>query len=97
LNGVLLEWTAWGTPTWTIGGAAGKLRTIGGLPGKVDVTGPGLCTAIGADETVSAVAAEDLPGHYYELMACIRGPNLRRTTTEVMSLLKSTRFSDNTT
>ena len=79
-GGVLAEWSASGSPSWTIDDAKGKTHTIGGMTAKVQVIRPGSCDAIGGQETINAVVEEAVPDNYYSFTACIRGPNLARTT-----------------
>ena len=95
-GGVLAEWSASGSPSWTIDDAKGKTHTIGGMTAKVQVIRPGSCDAIGGQETINAVVEEAVPDNYYSFTACIRGPNLARTTTWVMAFLRSTQFSKST-
>ena len=88
-DGILAEWSTSGSPSWTIDDAPGTLQMIGG----VQVTCPGSSQAIGGQETISAVVKESVPNNYYSFMACMRGPNLARTTSSMMASLRSTQFS----
>lgn len=92
-NGILVDWLSGGEPGFRLSTAPGRRQVIGGLPSKVDTAFPGDCANIGADETINAVASR---GHdnYYGLIACIRGPNLRYSSAQVMALLRSTTFAD---
>ena len=66
------------------------------MTAKVQVIRPGSCDAIGGQETINAVVEEAVPDNYYSFTACIRGPNLARTTTWVTAFLRSTQFSKST-
>jgi hypothetical protein len=92
-NGVLVYWLLGGELGFRFSKQPGRHQVIGGLPSKVDTAFPGACSSIGADETITALASRGRD-NYYELQACIRGPNLRYSTAQVMALLRSTTFAD---
>jgi hypothetical protein len=92
-DGVLAEWSASGSPSWRIDDAPGASRMIGGMTARVQVTRPGSCEAIGGRETITAVVTEAVPDNYYSFVGCLRGPNLARTTSSMMSSLRSTQFA----
>jgi hypothetical protein len=93
-NGVLLTWTADGTPTFSIQSVPGIAGKIGGLSARLEVDHPGECRDIGAGVTVTAVAVRGAPAdnNFFELIACLRGPNLKSATDQVGALLRSTTF-----
>jgi hypothetical protein len=93
-NGVLVQWVLGGMPGFRLAKQPGQHQVIGGLPSRVDTTFPGACSNIGADETIEVVASRGRD-NFYGLTACIRGPNLRYSTAQVMALLRSTTFTDN--
>jgi hypothetical protein len=68
--------------------------TIGGQPAAVHVSraGNGMCTGLGQNETVTADIARPR-GNHYEMVACLRGPNLTRNEAFVREMLASTRVS----
>jgi hypothetical protein len=69
--------------------------TIGGQPADLEVTRPGsgMCTGLSQDETVTADIARP-HGNHYEMVACLRGPDLARNETLVRSMLASTHVAD---
>ncbi len=68
--------------------------TIGGQPADLEATRPGdgMCTSLGQDETVTADIARP-QGNHYEMVACLRGPNLARNEALVRQMLASTRVT----
>ncbi|HEY3843600.1 MAG TPA: hypothetical protein VGL48_10155 [Acidimicrobiales bacterium] len=97
-RGVLLEWAEVGTPTFSIDQTPGITGKIGGLVGRLEVTHPGTCSDVGADETITAVADRAPPAdnNRYVLTACLRGPNLKSSTAMVAALIRSTSFPGDT-
>ena len=65
--------------------------TIGGQPADLEIARPGggTCTGLGQDETVTADIARP-HGNHYEMVACLRGPNLARNEALVRQMLAST-------
>jgi hypothetical protein len=51
-----------------------------------------MCTGLGQDETVTADVARP-QGNHYEMVACLRGPNLTRDEALVHQMLASTRVT----
>jgi photosystem II stability/assembly factor-like uncharacterized protein len=89
-GGVLLGWWEKGFPGWQLSQASGDATVIGGLPAKIDVARPGDCKAIGADETLTATIAIPPKANYYQLVACLRGPNVSAAESQVRALLRTT-------
>jgi hypothetical protein len=67
--------------------------TVGGLPAREQVSRPGLCSSIGADETIVVDAARTVPYNYYAMTACLRGPDLTQAASQVQRMLASTTFT----
>ena len=62
--------------------------TISGEPADVTTERPGECAQYGGQETVTAAIRED-HDHEFDMMACLRGPNLPRNTALVQRMLRS--------
>lgn len=94
-DGVLVTWSENGSPAWTFKSfreAAGRRTTIGGRPAKVLIGTSGrTCASIGADELIEVVVPN---GRYnwYEMDACIRGPNLGAAEAQVTAMLRTVQF-----
>jgi hypothetical protein len=67
--------------------------TINGQPASIAVTKPGDCSHIGAQETVTAEIGRPI-GNHFEVVACLRGPNVAGNEALVRQMLASTRSSD---
>jgi hypothetical protein len=68
--------------------------TISGQSADVEVARPGdsQCAGLGQDETMTADIARP-QGNHYEMVACLRGPNLSRNEAFVRQMLVSTRVT----
>ena len=62
--------------------------TINGRPARIEVASPGACSAVGGDETITADIARPR-GNHYEMVACLRGPNLSRSEALVNRMVDS--------
>jgi hypothetical protein len=91
---VLVEWAGNGFPGWTLEKAPGVAQSIGGRPARVEISRPGTCQSIGAQETINAFIAMATPDNYYSFTACIRGPDVAGTASSVLRSLRSTKFLD---
>jgi hypothetical protein len=91
-DAVLVEWSGNGFPGWTIEKAPGVTQTIGSRPARVQISRPGTCHSIGAQETITAFIAMKVPDNYYSFTACIRGPDVTATARAVLKSLRSTKF-----
>ena len=65
---------------------------INGLPASVKVERPGNCGRIGGDETITADVARPL-GNHYEMVACLRGPNVSGNAALVRRMLALTKVT----
>ncbi len=68
--------------------------TIGGQPAELEVARPGdgMCTGLGQTESMTADIARP-QGNHYEMVACLRGPNVTRDEALVRQMLASTRVT----
>ena len=92
-GGVLIVWENRGYPGWTLRSMPGRPLRVGGRPARLHVSHPGICRAIGADETIDVAIARALNGNWTALTACLRRPNVAANEREVDALLASTRFN----
>jgi hypothetical protein len=90
-NSVLVEWSQHGTPTWRLDQEPGARRTIAGRAAKLHTARPGDCKTIGAEETITAyIPRLDLASNWYQMRACLRGPDLDKAQAQVRQLLTTT-------
>lgn len=94
-GGVLVSWTENGNPAWnfkTFEQAEGRRTRVGGRPAKLLVQTSGrTCGAIDADELIEVVIPN---GRYnwYEMDACIRGPDVAKAEAQVTAMLHTVQF-----
>jgi hypothetical protein len=88
----LMRWSADGFPGWTLDKAPGHPKTVGGFEAREQTNSPGLCLAIGADETISVDVARSVADNYYAITACLRGPSTDGQAAQVQQILASTTF-----
>jgi hypothetical protein len=93
-DGVLVRWSSNGSPGWHLQQAPGTSLSVGGLPAREQVSQPGDCGSIGADETIVVKAARTVPYNYYGMTACLRGPDLTQAALQVQQMLTSTTFTN---
>jgi len=67
--------------------------TINGQPASIAVSKPGDCSRLGAQETVTADIGRPI-GNHFEMVACLRGPNIAGNEALVRQMLASTRSAD---
>ena len=65
--------------------------TVDGLPATMEVQRPGTCSSIGGDESIAVYVGPGSSGWLME--ACLRGPDLNRSYSQILSLLESARFN----
>lgn len=90
--GTVVGWLGVGMAGWTISDAPGRSITVGGLPARELISNPGVCKAIGADETIELQVASKTLSNFYAMEACLRGPNLAQHVAEVDAMVSSTTF-----
>jgi hypothetical protein len=94
-GGVLVTWTENGSPAWnfkTFKQSEGRPVTIGGRPAKLLAETSGrTCGSIDADELIEVVIPN---GRYnwYEMGACIRGPDVTTAEAQVKAMLHTVQF-----
>ena len=91
-DGVLLEWSENGIPTWTFAREIGRQVTIDGQPGKErTVSGSANCVT-GTQQSVTLVIARTVPDNWYEMDACLRGPDLSGERSEIQAMIASAKI-----
>jgi len=91
-GGILVVWENRGYPGWTLGSIPGKPLHVDGRAARRIVSRPGVCAAIGADETVVVSVARPLAYNWTQITACLRGPRLAATERQLARVLASTHF-----
>jgi hypothetical protein len=91
-GGILVRWSSDGSPTWRIENQPGTSLTVAGRPAREQITEPGDCGSIGADETISVEVERTVQDNFYEMMACFQGPDLKETASQVQEMIDSTTF-----
>jgi hypothetical protein len=91
--GALIEWSDGGFGGWTLANASGKRFTVDGHPAKEAVFVPahGACV-IGTAREVTVFVPRAAKYNYYEMRACLRGPDLTQERAEVQSMIASTKI-----
>lgn len=92
-GGVIVLWTGNAQPNWVFAKAPGVARTINGRAARVLVSSPGICKSLGGDETVSAWFQMKAADDYYQVAACLRGPNIAKNERAIMASINSTKFA----
>jgi hypothetical protein len=89
-GGVLVRWNANALPTWRMP----KANTIVAGHAAVETRiRSGWCAVLGAAETITVMIPRAMPGHWYQMDACLRGPGLSRQEAQISSMLGSVRIS----
>ena len=89
-GGVLVRWSANGSPTWRMPKAS---TTVAGREAAESRTRGGWCAVLGATETITVMIPHAAPGHWYQMDACLRGPGLHQQEAQISSMLDSVRIS----
>jgi len=91
-DGVLVEWSFGGFPLWTLARTPGQRVTVDGQPGKqLSVSGGGSCVT-GTQESVTLLIARPVPYNFYEMNACLRGPDLAQGRSEIQAMITSAKI-----
>ncbi|MDQ1381515.1 MAG: hypothetical protein QOJ71_2234 [Actinomycetota bacterium] len=90
-GGVLVSWSNIGFPH-TGPEIPHPNMTIDGQPTRFVVTKPGGCARLGAEETVTVDIARPI-GNHFEMVACLRDPDLAGNEALVRQMLASVRIS----
>lgn len=89
-DGAVIEWSANGFPGITIDGQGPGGTKIAGRPATLHEEKPGDCDYLGADVTIYADVSRDAAGdNWYEMRACLKGPNLDELRRQISSMLTS--------
>lgn len=91
-GGALIVWENRGAPAWSLASVPGAYVKIGGRRAKRELSRPGKCAAIGADETIEATITRPIPHNWTDFTACLKGPGLAASERRIDALLGSTRF-----
>jgi hypothetical protein len=89
-GGVLVKWSNFGFPDWSLSEVSGSSLTVGGLAAREQTSLPGDCRMLGADETITVDVAGGVASNDYEMTACLRGPDLQHEVAEVQRMLSTT-------
>jgi hypothetical protein len=90
-DSVVMKWSSASGAGWNLARAQGTPLTLGGLPAKRDVQRPGACGVVGTAETMDVeVALPDSPGNFLVFTACLAGPHLAASQSQVDAMLLST-------
>jgi hypothetical protein len=86
---VLVRWSENGFPGWTLRQAKGRMVKIAGRPAKLDIEHrrADYCP-INTSETIDATITRT-PGDWFEMVACLSGPNLGTRQAQVLAMLHS--------
>ena len=88
-DGVLVEWSLVGFPLLTLARMPGQRVTVDGRPGKeLSVTGGESCVT-GTQQSVTLAIAQTAPANFYEMNACVRGPDLDQERYEILAMIAS--------
>ena len=91
-GGVLVVWSADAFPGWTLAREPGRPVSVNGHAGKESsVSGRGSCV-IGTQEDITLVVARIATANYYEMDACLRGPDLARERSDIQAMIASTKI-----
>jgi len=91
-GGVLVTWSIVGSLSWTLKAARGTPLEVDGFRAKL-LRGEYPCGHIpGADLGLVLRVQSDVPHNFYELRACIAGPDSASTEAEVRAMISSTKL-----
>jgi hypothetical protein len=90
-GGVLVSWNAYSNPVWHLpkpntvvaGRKAAETRTRGGW-----------CATLRGSQAITVLVPRTGTGNWYQMDACLRGPDIAQHETELSSMLKSVRISN---
>ena len=88
-GGILVDWEENGLPGWTLDEAAGYPISVDGHRGKESVLyWQGSCVS-GTEQDIAVVIVRSAADNYYEMNACLRGPDLADEQSEIQAMLAS--------
>ena len=88
--GILVKWSANGFPAWRTPKAN---TTIAGRKATEIRTSDGWCAPLHATETITVIIPRAMPGHWYQMDACLRAPGLPQQQAQISSMLRSVRIA----
>jgi hypothetical protein len=97
-HGILVRWSSNGSPQFHLDQEPGAPLTVGGRSAREQIRGRStltstFCGSIGADESISVEVAETESDDYYDMTACLRGPDTAAAVAQVRAMLASTTFA----
>jgi hypothetical protein len=93
-GGVLIDWIDFGFPSWSIRQDRGTRLIVDGRPASEQISTPGACGDLGADETVLVdIANSANASGGYRMQACLRGPDLMTQSVAITRMVESVRIS----
>jgi hypothetical protein len=92
-GGVLVRWNANGLPKGQMPKATTTVAGRGAVESK---TRGGWCAVMGGTETITVMIPRAVPGKWYQMDACVRGPGLPQQEAQISSMLRSVRISPGT-
>ena len=91
-DGVLVEWSLDGFPGWTLARVHGQRVLVDGRPGKESFVSGSQSCATGTEEGVILVVSRTVPDSWYDMDACLRGPDLAIEGSEIQAMIASTKI-----
>jgi len=96
-GGVLVRWNTNGLPEGQMPKATTTTTTTVAGRGAVESkTRGGWCAVMGGTETITVMIPRALPGKWFQMDACLRGPGLPQQEARISSMLRSVRISPGT-
>jgi hypothetical protein len=94
-NGVLVTWTAWGSPSWSFDPNKGYPLTVDQRRATFATESPDeSCKAIGGVRAIVVVIPRSAPGNWMQLDACLAGPDPSAAQAQIEVMLKTVRWRD---
>jgi hypothetical protein len=89
-GGVLVRWSANGHPPWL---PTHPNTTIAGRKALETRTSGGWCATLLGTETITVQIPRAVPGNWYQMDACLRGPGLPQQEAQITSMLRSVQIA----
>jgi hypothetical protein len=91
---VVVRWSEDGFPVWTLRQAKGRSVRIAGRPAKLDIEHrrADYCPS-NTSESIDATITRTVPGDWFEMVACLSGPNLGMRQAQILAMLRSVRIA----
>jgi hypothetical protein len=88
--GVLVRWGVNGSSAWRMPQAN---TTIAGRRAAEMRTSGGWCAPLRATETITVIIPRAVPGTWYQMDACLRGPGVPQQAAQISAMLRSVRIA----